>query len=87
MKATEKLRVTWCKKERSLLFHYPLGTQTKCDAGFLSGHITDDLVEELDKRGYDKTTLCFSIEPKQGNTDFASQRENEDLPAFCGDRP
>lgn len=78
MKATEKLRATWCKKERSVLYHYPLGSQTKCDASFLSGHITDAFARELEKRGYDKTTLRFSIEPKKGNEDFASQRNDED---------
>lgn len=74
MRAQDKLRATWCKKEGTMLFHYPLGCQTKCDAGFLSGHLTDQLANELEKRGYDKTTIKFSIEPKKGNPDFASQR-------------
>lgn len=32
------------------------------------------LLDELDKRGYDLTTIRFSIEPKRGNQRFASQR-------------
>jgi hypothetical protein len=75
MKAKDKLRVTWSKRDRTTLYHYPLGSQTKCDGGFLSGHITEALANELEERGYDKTTLKFSIEPKKGNQDFASQRE------------
>lgn len=78
MKATDKLRVTWCKKEKTVLFHYPLGSQTKCDCGFLSGYITEELANELEERGYDKTTLKFSIEPQKGNERFASQREENE---------
>jgi hypothetical protein len=65
MKAKDKLRVTWCKKEGTILFHYPMGSQTKSDAGFLSGYITEELAKALDERGYDKETLKFSIEPKK----------------------
>ena len=74
MKAKDKLRATWCKQEDTILLHYPLGSQTKCDGGFLSGHITEAFAEELEARGYDKTTLKFSIEPKKGDERFASQR-------------
>jgi len=78
MKAKDKLRATWCKEEQSVMFHYPLGSQTKCDGGYLSGHITEELANELEARGYDKTTLKFSIEPKKGDVRFASQREEEE---------
>ena len=75
MIAKDKLRANWCKQDDTVMFHYPLGSQTNCDASFLSGHITEELANELEERGYDKTTLKFSIEPKKGNERFASQRE------------
>ena len=86
MKATEKLRATWCKKERSILYHYPLGSQTKCDASFLSGHVTDAFARELEKRGYDKTTLRFSIEPKKGNEALHPKEKNPMAVVNCMSR-
>lgn len=73
MKAKDKLRANWSKKERDLVFHYPLGVQTVCDAGYLAGVITEELLRELERRGYDKTTFKFSIEPKKGDERFGSQ--------------
>jgi len=75
MLAINKLRVTWCKQEQTRLFHTPAGDQTKCDGHLMNGFITDELVKELDERGYDVATLKFSIEPKKGDQRFASQRE------------
>lgn len=77
MKEKDKLRVFWCKEERTQSFFYPLGNQTKCDGGYLSGVITDKVLAELEERGYDKTTIKFSIEPKKGNERFASQRKEQ----------
>ena len=78
MRAYEKLRVVWGKRERDLVFHFPLGPQTKSDGHLLhvclntnpprswlddrDAPITPSLVEELKARGYDITTLRFSIE-------------------------
>ena len=56
------------------MLHFPLGTQTKCDGGFLS-ECLGPIVDELRKRGYDPTTVRFSIEPMAGNDRFASQRK------------
>lgn len=75
MKAKDKLRATWCKKEKTMLFHIPAGFQTKCDGGYLSGILTDDVARELERRGYDIGTLKFSIEPQKGNKDFDSQAD------------
>lgn len=74
MKAKDKLRVSWDRKENCLTYYCPLGFQTKCDASYMSGIITDEVAQELYNRGYDITTLKFSIEPIKGNTSFASQR-------------
>lgn len=70
MKADKKLRVSWDKRERTLMFHYPAGSQTKCDGGYLSGIITEEVAKELNRRGYDKTTIKFSIEPKKDSDRF-----------------
>jgi len=78
MRAKEKLRAVWSKREDAVLFSYPLGSQTKSDGMFLAGLLTDVIARELEERGYDKTTLKFSIEPKKGNQRFASQRGDDD---------
>jgi hypothetical protein len=78
MKAKDKLRATWSKKDDTVSYHFPLGSQTKSDAGFLSGFITEDMARVLEARGYDITTLKFSIEPKKGDQRFASQRDNNE---------
>lgn len=77
MKAKDKLRVTWSKTEDTPEFHYPLGNQTRCAASYLSGIITEDVAKELEEYGYDKSTIRFSIEPRVGNRNFASQRTKE----------
>jgi len=76
MKAEHKLRVFWDKKEKCLLYHTPAGTHTRPDGHYMYGVIDDSVVEELEERGYDPTTLKFSIEPKKGDTRFESQRED-----------
>ena len=77
VKAIDKLRATWSKKERDLLFHYPLGICTKSDGHYLSGIFTEQFTDELDKRGYDLSTFKFEISPKPGEQRFASQRPEE----------
>lgn len=74
MKTTDKLRAWWSRKDGDVMLYHPLGSQTKTDAGWLSGIINKAFTEELDRRGYDLSTLRFSIEPKKGNERFASQR-------------
>lgn len=53
---------------------YPLGISTSSDGHFLSGIFNREFEREMESRGYDITTLKFSIEPKAGNPRFASQR-------------
>lgn len=78
MKAADKLRADWSKRENDIILHWPLGSQTKCDASWLSDLFNKEVTAELEKRGYDVKTLKFSIEPQKGNDKFASQREEED---------
>ena len=57
------------------MVRFPLGQGTKQDGGFLA-HALDGLAHELQRRGYDMTTIKFSIEPQHGSERFASQRED-----------
>ena len=74
MKTIDKLRVNWGKRERDLMFHFPLGFYTKSDAHYLHGVFTAEFIKEMDERGYDITTLKFEISPKVGDDKFSSQR-------------
>lgn len=73
MQAVDKLRAYWSKKERDVMLHWPAGTHTKCDGSYLSGVFDKAFQKEMERRGYDLTTLKFSIEPKAGNQRFTSQ--------------
>lgn len=75
MKAKDKLRIDWSKREGDLMFHYPLGSGTSADGHFLANKFDKEFTDSLIRRGYDLTTLRFSIEPQAGNENFASQRE------------
>jgi hypothetical protein len=73
MKASDKLRVYYMKRERDMGGFFPLGQQTRCDLGYLL-FAMEPVWKELERRGYDPKTLRFSIEPQAGNERFASQR-------------
>lgn len=79
MKAFEKLRVFWSKKEKDLLFHYPKGISTVSDARYLADIFSKEVLNELTERGYDVNTLKFSIEPQRGNQKFSSARERGEV--------
>jgi hypothetical protein len=64
------LTAKWSKRERDVMIVYP----RRCDGAFLQGilcHVTDagwtqsSFLKELDARGYDVTTLRFSISLKE----------------------
>lgn len=74
MKKIDKLRAYWSKREDDIMFHWPGGTATKCDGHYLCRVFTKDVLDELKNRGYDLTTIRFSIEPQKGNQRFTSQR-------------
>lgn len=74
MKAADKLRATWGKRQRDVMLHFPLGMQTRCDGHWLSGIFNKEFTEELERRGYDVSTMKFSVEPQTGNERFASER-------------
>jgi hypothetical protein len=74
MNLNDKLHVYWSKRESDTMFYSPLGFCTTPDARYMSGVLSREVLEELDKRGYDTTTIKFSIQPKAGNVRFASER-------------
>lgn len=74
MRQHEKLRMYWSKKENDLMFWSPEGFFTTAAARYLDSIFTKEVLKELESRGYDITTLKFSIEPKQGDLRFASTR-------------
>ena len=77
MKAKDKLKAYWSKKENDVMLHHPMGIQTKCDAHFLSEIFNETFTESLKSRGYDIETFKFEISPKKGNKRFASERNNQ----------
>ena len=63
MKNLRKLKVRWSKRERDLICDFPLGRLTKCDCNYLYSKVfTDEFIKEIQQRGYDITTLKFSID-------------------------
>ena len=74
MKAADKLRANWSKREQDIMLHFPLGSGTKSDAALLAHTFNRQFTDDLASRGYDIRTLKFSIEPMAGDTRFASQR-------------
>ena len=63
MKAADKLRATYSRKERDVILHFPLGTSTVSDGHYLSGIFNKAFTDEMEKRGYNLATMKFSIEP------------------------
>lgn len=70
----DKLSYQWNKKENDFVTNYPLGIGTNCDSNFLLNFFSYALkgeeksfLKELESRGYDLSTIKFSIEPKLPN--------------------
>lgn len=57
----EQLRVYWSKRERDVMIYFPLGTCTSSDGHWISGVFDKAFTDELTKRGYDVSTLRFSV--------------------------
>ena len=64
----DKLRAYWGYDEDGcgpdVVLCWPLGKLTKADGAWLSGIFNREFIEELERRGYDKTTLRFEVSPK-----------------------
>jgi hypothetical protein len=71
VKEHDKLRVYWGREaddryaDKSLVVSWPMMVQGSCDASWLFSEVfTDEVKEEFIRRGWDITTLRFSIAPK-----------------------
>jgi hypothetical protein len=70
------LAVYWSKAERDLVLCHPSGPQTKADSHYLNACvITKEVSEELTRRGYDVTTLRFSICKAEGHARWEPPQE------------
>ena len=79
MNNKDKFRARWNIKDRDVVCFCPKGSNTFCDAGYFVGNILDfDKCIELERRGYDLSTLKFEISPQKGNNKFCSQRIKDD---------
>lgn len=69
-----KLKISWCKKEKDILVTYPLGIKTNCDASFLYNMLEKcNFVEEVKNRGYDIKSIKFSIEVDKNNERYKTK--------------
>ncbi len=75
MEQEEKLTLKWSKREKDLICHYPNPTDgAACFDAFTSDRYrplsktwSNSFKKELEERGYDITTLKFSIKKKNSN--------------------
>lgn len=73
IKEKDKLRVYWGHDEDDkynydLVVSWPMMCQGSCDGSWIFSNVfTDDVKKELERRGWDITTLKFSIAPKLVN--------------------
>jgi hypothetical protein len=78
MKAKDKLRAQWSKKEDDLMYYFPLGRDTKADGAYLAISVFNyQFIQQMKARGYDITTLRFEIAPACNNPKFVSERQQE----------
>lgn len=58
------VRVKYSKREHDLVVDWDSET-SKANPGYIIGIFTNEIVQELERRGYDTTTLRFSIRKKK----------------------
>lgn len=61
---TNKVWVYWSEREKDLMVNWD-SERTKANPRYILGMFTQEHLDELDRRGYDITTLRFSIKKKQ----------------------
>ena len=73
IKESDKLRVYWGHDEydkynEDLIVSWPMMRMGSCDGSWIFSNVfTDEVKAEFEKRGWDITTLKFSIAPKLVN--------------------
>ena len=61
-----KLRFRWSKREKDFLISFPNKPDGHLVHGFFEGYMSgQDFLKELEKRGYDLTTLKFEVTRKE----------------------
>lgn len=72
MKKPEKLMAKWSKKEKDIMIYFPrtedghlLNDYLNYASYWSNGDQRPSMIRELEARGYDITTLKFSIERKK----------------------
>ncbi len=73
-KRADKLLAAWSRRDRDLVFYFPLGYGTSTDSHYLSTVLTAEFLQTMTSRGYDIETLKFEISPSAGQFKFASTR-------------
>lgn len=61
-----RIRVWWSKKEQDLMVTWDPGTEKSAGRVILN-IFSEDVLTELDRRGYDTTTIRFQIRKKPPN--------------------
>jgi len=59
-----RIWINWSKRERDLMVHWDKES-SKANPGYIIGLFPKEVQQELDRRGFDITTLKFSIKRKQ----------------------
>ena len=61
------LKAYWSRREKDIVFSYPTKPDGQLLCNALHGIGVKELVAELDRRGYDITTLKFTIKQKEAD--------------------
>lgn len=60
MSKADRLRVTWSKRERDVMYHYP-SRPDGAYAHYVLGHPLQEFLDEMERRGYDRSTFVLTI--------------------------
>jgi hypothetical protein len=60
MKAKEKLRAYWSKREDDIMLYWP---SRQSDGHWLSGIFNDEFIKQIKARDFDITTMKFEVSP------------------------
>lgn len=68
VKAIDKLRYRYDRREGDWMAFHPAGDRTFADSAYLLSCVfTKDVRDELTRRGYDLTSIRFEISPAAGS--------------------
>lgn len=70
-----RIRVYWSKVEHDIMVNWDAGC-SRSSANYVLCHFMEPFTKELEKRGYDLSTLRFQIR-KKSITEESNERQNE----------